>query len=180
MRRDPLTTHRFHLPRRWRGGWFFALLLLVFSLLLRPFDLCAAPTVTLQAQVFLASNQPGSPPDPRLAGLIAELRKALPYSTFQLLGAPSGRTDLGQTWRADLPGGDVPGGRTLELTPTAIDRGMIQLQARIIQAKIVQGKSASETLVNTTLRLQSGGTVVIGGPGYGNGVLVIVISGSVP
>ena len=143
--------------------------MLVFSLLLRPLDLWAQPTVTLLAQVFLASNQPGPAPDPRLASLIAELRKALPYSTFQLLGAPSGRVGLGQSWRAELP----PGGRTLELTPTAIDRGTIQLQARIVQA--------SETLVNTTLRLQSGGPpVVIGGPAYQNGVLVIVISTVLP
>ena len=64
----------------------------------------------------------------------------------------------------------------LELTPTAIERGTIQLQARIVQVKVVQGKWVSETLVNTTLRLQSGGLpVVIGGPGYGTGVLVIVI-----
>ena len=55
--------------------------------------------------------------------------------------------------------------------PTAIEGGMIQLQARIVQA--------NETLVNTTLRLQSGGPpVVIGGPAYGSGVLVIVISAS--
>ncbi len=176
MRRHPLTTQRFHLPRRWRGGWLFALLLLVFSLPLRPFDLCAAPTVALQAQVFLASNQAVVAPDPRLASLIAELRKALPYSAFQLLGAPSGRTGLGQTWKADLPGGEAPGGRTLELTPTAIERVTIQLQARIVQARIVQGKSVGETLVNTTIRLMSGGPpVVIGGPAYGSGVLVIVI-----
>ncbi len=71
----------------------------------------------------------------------------------------------------------MPGGRVLELTPTAIDRGSIQIQARVVQAKIVQGKSVSEMLVNTTLRLQGGGPpVVIGGPAYQNGVLVIVIS----
>jgi hypothetical protein len=177
-----LAIARFHRACRVRGSSPFAVLFLslVAATLLRPSDLFAAPTVTLQAQVFLASNQPGPAPDPRLASLIAELRKALPYSVFQLLGTPGGRTGLGQPWRAELPGGDAPGGRTLELTPTAIDRGTIQLQARIIQAKIVQGKSVSETLVNTTVRLQSGGTVVIGGPGYGNGVLVIVISSSVP
>lgn len=156
-----------------------AVLLLLLAPLLLPFKLSAAPTVALQARVFLASNQPGVATDPSLAALIAQLRKALPYSGFQLWGTPSGRTGLRQAWRAELPGGDVPGGRALELTPTAIDRGMIQLQARIIQVKIVQGKSVSETLVNTTLRLQSGGTVVIGGPAYQNGVLVIVISASI-
>ena len=74
----------------------------------------------------------------------------------------------------------MPRGRTLELTPTAIEKGTIQLQARIIQAKTVQGKSITEILVNTTLRLHSGGTVVIGGPAYGSGVLVIVIYASAP
>ena len=132
--------------------------------------------MALNARVFLASNQPGIAPDPALASLIEQLRKALPYSTFQLLSSPSGRVGLGQSWRAELP----PGGRTLELTPMAIEQGTVQLQARITQAKIVQGKSVGEALVNTTLKLPSGGTVVIGGPPYQNGVLVIVISASAP
>lgn len=193
MKGDPLRTQRFHLPRRWRGSSLFAVFLLVLSSFLWPFDLAAAPTVTLQAQVFLASNQPAAAPDPRLATLIAQLRKALPYANFQLLEAPSGRTDVGQSCRVGLPGpgvprgrnmacgpaitrGEVPEARILELTPAAIDRGAIQ-----VQAKIVQGRPVPETLVNTTLRLQSGGPpVVIGGPAYQNGVLVIVISASTP
>lgn len=189
MKGDPLTTQRFHLPRRQRGSSLFAAFLLVLSSFLRPFDLSAAPTVTLQAQVFLASNQPGVATDPSLAALIAQLRKALPYSGFQLLAASSGQTVLGQSCRVELPGpgaprgrnmacgpaittrGEVPEARILELTPTAIDRGAIQ-----VQAKIVQGRPVPETLVNTTLRLQCGGLpVVIGGPAYGSGVLVIAI-----
>lgn len=180
MKGDPLRTQRFHLPRRPRGSSLFAVFLLVLLSFLRPFDLSAAPTVALQARLFLASNQPGVAPDPSLVDLIAKLKTALPYSSFQLWGTPSGRTGLGQSWTTELPGGETPRGRTLELVPTAIDRGTIQLQARIVQTKIVQGKWVSEMLVNTTLRLQSGGTVVIGGPAYQNGVLVIVISASTP
>ena len=179
MKGDCPTTLRFEHYGRSEGRSRFAVLVLVFLLILQPFNLSAAPTVTLQAQVFLASNQLGVAPDPRLTSLIAELRKALPYSTFQLLGSPSGRTGLGQTWKADLPGGEAPGWRTLELTPTAIERAAVQLRARIVQVKSVQGRSVGETLVDTVLKLQSGGTVVIGGPAYGSGVLVIVISASV-
>ena len=182
-----MTTQRFHLASSWRGRGLVIVLVLVLLPFLRPIHLAAAPpvaTVTLQAQVFLASNpnQPGAPPDLRLASLIAQLRKALPYSSFQpFLPAPSGRTEVGKVWRTELPGGEVERGRVLELTPMAIDRAVIQIQARVVQAKIVQGKTVSETLVNTTLRLQSGGPpVVIGGPAYQNGVLVIVISASAP
>ncbi len=180
MKGDPLTTQRFHLARRWRGSSLFAVFLLVLLSFLRPFDLAAAPTVTLQAPVFLATNQPTAAPDPGLTTLIAQLRQALPYANFQLLGAPSGRASLGQSWRTELPGGEVPGGRILELTPTAIEQGTIQLQARIVQTRLIQGKPLSELLVNTTLRLLSRGTVVIGGPAYQSGVLVIVISASTP
>jgi hypothetical protein len=75
----------------------------------------------------------------------------------------------------------VPRGRYLELTPTAADWGAIQVQARVAQTKLRQGRATLETLVNTTLRLQSGGPpVVIGGPPHQSGVLVIVISASVP
>lgn len=164
---------------RSRGSLLFAALLLVLACLTPPLALPAAPIVALQAHVFLASNQAGAAPDPRLAGLIAQLRKALPYSSFQLLAVPSGRAGIGQSWRAELPGAAVPGGRALELMPTSVDGGAIQLQARIVQMKIEQGKSVGEILVNTTLRLQSGGTVVIGGPTYQHGVLVIVISASI-
>ena len=173
---DPLTTQRLHIASGWRGRGVVIVLVLVLLPFLRPIQLAAAPTVTLQAQIFLASNQPGAAPDPRLAGLIAQLRKAIPYSSFQLLSAPRGRTEVGKVWRTELPGGEVQKGRVLELTPMAIDRAVIQ-----IQAKIIQGKSVSETLVDTTLKLQSGGPpVVIGGPAYQNGVLVIVISASAP
>jgi hypothetical protein len=174
-------TQRFHLASGWRGRGRVIVLILVLLPFLRPIHLAAAPTVMLQAQIFLASNQPGAAPDPRLAGLIAQLRKAIPYSNFLLLAAPSGRIEVGKVWRTELPGGEVQKGRVLELTPTAIDRAAIQIQARVVQAKIVQGKTVSETLVNTTLRLQSGGPpVVIGGPAHQNGVLVIVISASAP
>jgi len=180
MEGDPLTTKRCYLPGRSRGS-VLPIVILVLAPFLQPRDVSAAPIVTLQAQVLLASNQTGVPPDPRLANLIAQLRTALPYSSFQLVSAPRGRAALGQSWRTELPGGDVPGGRVLELTPMAIDRAAIQIQARVVQAKIVQGKTVPETLVNTTLRLQSGGPpVVIGGPAYQNGVLVIVISASAP
>ena len=176
-----MTTQRFHLASGWRGRGLVIVLILVLLPFLRPIHLAAAPTVVLQAQIFLASNQPGAAPDARLAGLIAQLRKAIPYSNFLLLAAPSGRTEVGKVWRTELPGGEVQRGRVLELTPMAIDRAAIQIQARVVQARIVQGKSVSETLVDTTLKLQSGGLpVVIGGPQYQNGVLVIVISASAP
>ncbi|MCI0408852.1 MAG: hypothetical protein L0191_09855, partial [Acidobacteria bacterium] len=93
--------------------------LLVLAAIVLPTDLSAAPVVILQAQVLLASNQPGAASDPRLASLITQLRTALPYANFQLLSAPSGRTPVGQSWRTELPGGEVPRGRILELTPTA-------------------------------------------------------------
>lgn len=188
-----MTTQRLHLASGWLSRALVIALLPILALLVRPSRLAAVPAVMLHAQIFLASNQPGAPPDPRLASLIAQLRKALPYSSFQLLAAPSGRTDVGQSCTVELPGpgvprgrnmacgpaitrGEVPEARILELTPTAIDRGAIQ-----VQAKIVQGKPVRETLVNTTLRLQSGGPpVVIVVPAYQNGVLVIVISASAP
>ena len=176
-----MTTQRFHLVSRWRGRGLVIVLVLVLVAFLRPIQLAAAPTVTLQAQIFLASNQPGAAPDPRLAGLIAQLRKAIPYSNFLLLTAPSGRTEVGKVWTAELPGGEVQKGRVLELRPIAIDRGTIQVQALVVQEKIVQGRPVSEALVKTTLLLQSGGPpVVIGGPAHQNGVLVIVISASAP
>jgi hypothetical protein len=120
-------------------------------------------TVSLQAQVIYAANQPGGV-DSRLGSLVGNLQKTFRYSMYQLLDAPKGSATLNQTWRTGLPDN-----RSLEITPTAIQDGQYSLTVRVLGA----GGQAS---LNTVVRLRRAATVLVGGPSHQQGVLIIAIS----
>lgn len=126
-------------------------------------DLGAQATVPLRAQVIYAANDPGGV-DSRLGSLAGELQKTFRYSMYQLLDAPQGTAALNQPWRASLPGS-----RSLEIVPTAIQDGQYTLTVRVLGP-------AGQALVNTSVRLRSGATVLVGGPTHQTGVLIIAIS----
>jgi hypothetical protein len=131
----------------------------------------AAPSSTLQAQaavslrvqVIYAANEPGGV-DSRLGGLAAELQRTFRYSRYQLLEAPQGTAALNQAWQASLPGN-----RRLEIVPTAIQGGQYSLTVRVLGP-------GGQAQINTAVRLRSGATVLVGGPTYQKGVLIIAIS----
>jgi hypothetical protein len=120
-------------------------------------------TVSLQAQVIYAADQPGGV-DSRLGSLAGNLQKTFRYSMYQLLDAPKGSATLNQTWRTGLPDN-----RSLEITPTAIQDGQYRLTVRLLGA---DGKAS----VNTAVRLRRAATVLVGGPSHQQGVLIIAIS----
>jgi hypothetical protein len=121
-------------------------------------------TVSLQAQVIYAANQPGGV-DSRLGSLAGNLQKTFRYSMYQLLDAPKGSATLNQTWRTGLPDK-----RSLEITPTAIQDGQYNLTVRVLGV-------GGQPSVNTAVRLRRGATVLVGGgPPYQQGVLIIAIS----
>jgi len=125
--------------------------------------LYAQATVSLRVQVIYAANEPGGV-DSRLGGLAAELQKTFRYSKYELLDSPQGSAALNQSWRANLPGD-----RRLEITPTAIQGGQYSLTVRVLS-------SSGQAMVNTGVRLRSGATVLVGGPSYQKGVLIIAIT----
>ena len=131
-------------------------------------SLCASAvypqaTVPLRAQVIYAANQPGGV-DSRLGTLAGELQKTFRYSMYQLLDSPQGTVPLNQPWRATLPGN-----RSLEIVPTAIQEGQYSLTVRVLGP-------TGQSLVNTAVRLRAGATVLVGGPTHEAGVLIIAIS----
>ncbi len=125
----------------------------------------AAParTVSFNAQVIEASN-PAKPeqPDPRLASLVAELKRLFQFTQYKLLGTPAGTAQVGQMWQAPLPGGV-----TLEATPTAVDPSGIQVQVRLLRAGAL--------VVNSTVRVASGGQVLVGGTPSPQGTLIVAL-----
>ena len=124
-----------------------------------------AATVSLRAEVILASNQ-GTGTDERLGPVAKQLNDSFKYSRYELLATPAGDAQVSQTWRAPLPGG-----RTLEVTPTAVAEGNYQLQVRVLGPK-------GEPVMTSSVRLRPGGTVLIGGPPNPPGVLIIALSAS--
>ena len=120
--------------------------------------------IGLQAQVIHASNEPGGL-DNRLGGSLADnLQKTFRYSRYQLLDAPKGSVNLGQTWRTALPGE-----RALEIAPTGVHDGQYSLNVRIVAP-------GGQAPVNSVVRLKRGATVLVGGPSHQQGVLIIAIS----
>ena len=122
--------------------------------------------LTLQAHVILASNE-GQGVDKAIEGIGGELRKIFRYSRYQLLSRASGRAALKEVWRAPLPGG-----RRLEVTPLAVQDGLWQ-----VGVKILRGSGPSEEgLLTSTVKLRSGGSVLLAGPPHDQGILVIALS----
>ena len=146
-----------------QSTWFASALIICSVLTLYASTTHAQATVPLRAQVIYAANQPGGV-DSRLGGLAGELQKTFRYSMYQLLDAPQGTVALNQPWRTGLPGG-----RSLEIVPTAIQEGQYSLTVRVLGP-------AGQALVNTAVRLRTGATVLVGGPTHETGVLIIAIS----
>jgi hypothetical protein len=119
--------------------------------------------VTITVQVIQASNQ-GSTVDPALAKIRSQL-SSLKYSSYRLLETHPVATTLGAKHTLSLPGG-----RTLDLYPYGISGGSLELLVTIIDG--------SKRMLDTTVRLPRNGTIVVGGPAHGDGVLIVALSGS--
>lgn len=123
----------------------------------------AKEPVFLQTQIILASNQPGKGIDPQLSALAHQLRAVFKYTSYQLVSTPEGSLVLGKPWSTPLPEN-----RVLEVVLLGREKGFSRLGV-----KIFEGRRA---LLDTTLRLRMGGTVLLGGPPYREGVLIIALS----
>ena len=119
--------------------------------------------VSLTVQVIHASNA-GTSVDPALAKIRAQLG-SMKYSNYTLLETRPFGTALGAKHAMPLPGG-----RTLDLYPFGLSGGSLELLVTITDG--------SRRLLDTTFRLSNNGTILVGGPAHGDGVLLVAISGS--
>jgi hypothetical protein len=120
-------------------------------------------SVSLTVQVIHASNA-GTSVDPALAKIRAQLG-SMKYSNYKLLETRPFSTALGAKHAMPLPGG-----RTLDLYPFGLSGGSLELLVTITDG--------SKRLLDTTFRLSNNGTILVGGPVYGDGVLLVAISSS--
>ncbi len=117
--------------------------------------------VQVKIGAILASNQ-SDEFDKRLAPLEKQLRP-LKYRSFRLLKEESQKVQ-----RKGNATFDIPGGRSLVVTPQ--ESGTQQLALRV---HLQQG---GKPLIDTTVRLNSGGNFLLGGPPHEGGDLVISIT----
>ena len=121
------------------------------------------PSQIVQVKIgaILASNQ-GDEFDARLAPLEKQL-KLMKYRSYRLLKEESQKVQ-----RKGNATFDIPGGRSLVVTPQ--DSGTKQLALR------VHLQEGGKPLLDTTVRLNSGNNILLGGPPHEGGALVISIS----
>ena len=138
-------------------------LMVLLGLLMPPVVASGQGAVPVKVQVIYAANEPGGV-DSRLGSLAGELQKTFRYSKYELLDSPQGSAPVNQGWRTALPGG-----RSLEVTPTAIQGDEYSLTVNVLGP-------GGQALVNTRVKLKAGRTVLVGGPTHLKGVLIIAIT----
>lgn len=124
----------------------------------------AAPpgSVTVDVGVVIASNE-GNSIDPGLAGLRAKLQSMFNYTSYKMLDRKRHTYPVGETAVFKLPGG-----RSMRVTPVPAPPKKVRLDVRIAE----DGRN----VLTTTLGLSRGGMVLVGGPPYQSGVMILLIS----
>jgi hypothetical protein len=141
--------------------------------------LCAFSTlageVELRVETVLATNSPVAAPSPEkgFAGnfnpdLKAQLTRAFPYSSYQLVQRVSKKVQWGK--REDF---SLPGGRLLQIAPREYTNHRIALQIMLMEG------SDPSPFMNAALWLPNNGTMFYGGRRYQDSVLIIRIGAAV-
>ncbi len=102
--------------------------------------------------------------DARLKPLEKQL-KVMKYRSYRLLKEDSQTV----SWQGDATF-EIPGGRSLSVTPQEFRNKQIALKVRLLEGE--------KPLLDTTVRLQNRGNFMLGGPPHEGGALVLSISAS--
>jgi hypothetical protein len=121
-----------------------------------------AGSVNVDIGIVVASNQ-GTSVDPSLSALRSKLQSMFNYSSYRMLDRAKRTLAVGET-------GDfvLPGGRSMRVTPAPAPANKVRLAVQMMEG--------DRNLLTTTLGLSRGGMVLVGGPPYRSGVLILLIS----
>ncbi len=123
----------------------------------------ASAQVQVRIRVILASNV-GQTIDPSLSDVHKELGSLFNFTSYRLLRDEPMNLVPNRTVTVQ---GRRPG-RFMEVTLVGSHRDNAQLRIRVIREGV--------DILNTQVRLSSGRTVLIGGPRYGEGVVIFAVS----
>jgi hypothetical protein len=118
--------------------------------------------VAVDVGVVVASHD-GPTIDPELSSIRHQLQSMFNYSSYRMVDR------LKRTLSVDETGEFVlPGGRSMRVTPAPAKGNKVRLAVQIMEGE--------RNLLTTTLGLSRGGMVIVGGPSYRKGVLILIIS----
>ena len=145
------------------GSCLPAIACIVLSLLAHAVSASPGAPVAVDVGVVLASNE-GTTMDPALSSIQNQLRSMFTYSSYRMLDRLKRTLNEGET-------GDfvLPGNRSMRVTPVPSEGTKVRLAVQIMEGE--------RNLLTTTLGLKRGGMVLVGGPSYQKGVLILIISG---
>lgn len=121
------------------------------------------PAAPGQRSLLPPSREPAAPEaDERLARIIPKLRGLFRYRDYTSL----------ERFRADVAIGaqqrfTVPGARQLEVTPSELSGKAVRIRVRLLRGE--------QPELNTDLQVSPGQPALIGGPPFGDGVLIIIL-----
>lgn len=101
--------------------------------------------------------------DARLSSMGGRLRSLFNYSTYRLISHQDGHAECGK-----LISFTLPGGRILHIQPRAVEGDMIAMELVLFQG--------ARPLMTTDLKLKNHGVLIVGGPRYEQGMLIISIA----
>lgn len=126
----------------------------------------AQDRVVLEIGTVLATNA-GSHVDAQLASMQSQLERLFHYSSYQLV-----KQEVSDVRCGKPASFEIPGGRRLRVMPKTADGGRVALNVALLKQ--------SHVLMNTDLTLGDRGLIMVGGPRYENGVLIIWIGARRP
>jgi hypothetical protein len=138
----------------------FAFLLLL--LLLPAVPSGAANAVSVDVGAVYASNE-GTSIDPALGTIRGKLQSMFNYTSYRMLDRKRRSLAVGETGEFELPGR-----RSMRATPLPAQGNKVRLSIQI--------SDGQKKLLTTTLGLNRGGMVLVGGPSHQAGVLILIIS----
>ena len=122
----------------------------------------AEAPVSIDLGVAVASND-GTQIDPQLSDLRTKLKAMFDYTSYRMVDRRKRTLAVGETGEFALPGG-----RSMRVTPAPSSGNKVRLAVQIMEGQ--------RNLLTTTLGLSRGGMVLVGGPAYQKGVLILIIS----
>jgi len=149
-------------PERRPGILLPGIALLAVVLAVLASEAAPAGPVSVDIGVAVASNQ-GTSIDPALSALRVKLQSMFSYSSYKMLDRAKRNLAEGETGDFTLPGG-----RSMKVTPVAAPPNKVRLAVQIMEGE--------RNLLTTTLGMSRGGMVLIGGPPYRSGVMILLIS----
>ena len=122
--------------------------------------------ILLRVDEVLAADT-GEGIDMRLLPMGGRLESLFRYTTYRLISRQIGRTECGRTAAFTLPGGWI-----VHVAPSAVRDNMIAMELMLF--------NGAHPMMTTDVRMRNHGMLIIGGPHYRQGMLIIPIGADAP